>query len=239
MELTPILKRHTLSAFDADLSDLSAMLSKMADLSVEAMKRSLAALGARDPELARSVCDGDVEIDRLQARVETLVVRTIALRAPMADDLRSVVAALKIASLLERVGDYAKNIARRASLLGEADLRGQMALVSEMGAIAGDMVAQAADAFARSDIDAASAVCDRDRRVDDLYDELVQQLVAAMTEDPSVIGPGTHLLFAGKQIERAGDHATNIAEAVYYAVTGGSLPERRRGGVGEVVPLPA
>ena len=146
----------------------------------------------------------------------------------MADDLREVVAALKIAGAVERIGDYARNIAKRVPSLGRSDIE-PIALLPEMGRIVGEMVQEVLDAFAARDAQRAIDVCDRDRAVDDFYNSIFRALLTFMMENPHTITTATHLLFIAKNLERIGDHATNIAEMVQFAPTGQRLPERRRG----------
>ena len=146
----------------------------------------------------------------------------------MADDLREVVAALKIASVVERIGDYAKNIAKRVSTLEDSKIR-PLSLLPEMARIAGEMVQNVLDAFAARDPIKAAAVCDRDSAVDDFYNSIFRALLTHMMENPHNITPATHLLFVAKNLERIGDHATNVAEMVYFAATGEHLGDRVKG----------
>jgi phosphate transport system protein len=187
------------------------------------------ALVQRDGEAALRVIEDDKKLDALEAQVERQAVKVIALRAPMADDLREVVAALKIAGVVERIGDYAKNIAKRVPVIEEApDLR-PLALLPEMARIAAEMVHDVLDAFAARDPDKAALVCDRDKAVDDFYNSIFRALLTYMMENPNHITPATHLLFVARNLERIGDHATNVAEMVYFAATGNHLAERERG----------
>lgn len=223
-------RKHTISAFDAELDELRSLICAMAERAQEALARSMDALEQRNVALARKVCDDDERINELQRRVEALAVRTLAIRAPMADDLRTLVAAIKIAQIIERIGDYARNIARCVPHLTRTDLRQARRMIAQMGGLAARMLTNAAGAYAEQDPDAAAAVLDEDIAIDDLHDRLTVVLVEAMTESPRSITAGTHLMVIGKQIERIGDQATNVAEAVYYAATGDRLPDRKRGG---------
>jgi phosphate transport system protein len=153
-------------------------------------------------------------------------VQIIALRAPMANDLREVIAALKIAAVLERIGDYAKNIAKRVPLLENVAKIEPLSLLPEMARIAAEMVHDVLDAFVERDAAAAIRVCERDEAVDDFYDSIFRTLLTHMMENPHNIGQSAHLLFVAKNLERIGDHATNIAEMVYYAATGDHMAER-------------
>ncbi len=171
----------------------------------------------------------DTRIDELELQVERQVVRLIALRAPMADDLREVLAALKIAGVIERMGDYAKTIAKRELLLEDVTRIEPLSILPAMAAVVSDMVREALDAFAARDPAKARAVSLRDPQVDDLYNSMFRALLTHMMENPHTITASTHLLFVAKGLERIGDHATNIAEMVYYAATGEQLAERPRG----------
>jgi phosphate transport system protein len=159
-----------------------------------------------------------------------MAVRIIALRAPMANDLREVVAALKIAGVVERIGDYAKNIAKRVPLI-ESDHRIEpISILPAMGRMASEMVRDALDAFAARDAEGAVRVCESDTALDDFYDSIFRTLVTHMVENPKTISQVAHLLFVAKNLERIGDHATNVAEMVYFAATGTQMVERERGG---------
>jgi phosphate transport system protein len=156
-------------------------------------------------------------------------VQLIALRAPMAGDLRDVVAALKISGVVERIGDYAKNIAKRVPLLEDAGKIEPLSLLPEMARIATAMVHDVLNAFVQRDAAVAIRVCERDQAVDDFYDSIFRTLLTHMMENPHNIGQSAHLLFVAKNLERVGDHATNIAEMVYYAATGEHMADRIKG----------
>ncbi|ABQ69922.1 phosphate signaling complex protein PhoU [Rhizorhabdus wittichii] len=220
---------HTVKAFDEDLGQLRALISEMGGRAEAAIIGALEALVNRDLESAVRIVEGDRRIDELEAEVERQVVRLIALRAPMADDLREVLAALKIAGVVERMGDYAKNIAKRIALLQEARGMEAMAVLPAMGKIAAEMVRNVLDAFVLRDAEAAVAVAARDKAVDDFYNSLFRTLLTYMMENPHNITASTHLLFIAKNIERIGDHATNVAEMVYFAATGQQMAERAKG----------
>lgn len=220
---------HTLKAFDDDLNRLRASIAEMGGLAETAIAAAMRALVQRDGESARTVIEDDRRIDALETEVETLAVQIIALRAPMADDLREVVAALKIAGVVERIGDYAKNIAKRVTAIEESSNLKPLSLLPEMGRIVAEMVRTALDAFVARDSAKAVQVCERDRAVDDFYNSIFRTLLTFMMENPNNITPATHLLFVAKNLERVGDHATNIAEMVYFAASGEHLAERERG----------
>jgi phosphate transport system protein len=182
----------------------------------------------RDVDGAMAVVQDDVKLDTLEIEAERRVVQLIALRAPMAGDLREAVAALKISGVVERIGDYAKNIARRVPLLEDSSQLEPLSLLPEMARIATQMVHDVLDAFVRRDAEAAVRVVERDQAVDDFYDSIFRTLLTFMMEKPQTIGQSAHLLFVAKNLERVGDHATNIAEMVYYAATGEHVAEHKK-----------
>ena len=218
---------HTVKAFDEELNRLRGTILEMGKLAEAAIREAMQALVDRDEAAAARVVEGDGRIDALEAQVERDAVQIIALRAPMADDLRDVVAALKIAGVVERIGDYAKNIARRVTPIEDSRIR-PISLLPEMARIAGEMVHDALDAFARRDAGQATRVCERDAAVDDFYNSIFRALLTHMMENPGTITAATHLLFVARNLERIGDHATNVAEMVYFAATGSHLPERAK-----------
>jgi phosphate transport system protein len=220
---------HTLKAFDEDLDQLRATLAEMGGLAEAAISAAMHALVRGDTEAARKVIEADRRIDALETEAERQAVQIIALRAPMADDLREVVAALKIAGVIERIGDYAKNIAKRVQVVEDAPELKPLSLLPAMASIASEMVRTALDAFAARDSAKAASVCERDRALDDFYNSIFRTLLTFMMEDPHNITAATHLLFIAKNLERIGDHATNIAEMVYFAATGAHLGDREKG----------
>src|SRR5690349_1329207 len=183
-------------------------------------------LTSRDIDGAHQVIEDDKKVDALEVETEKQVIRLIALRAPMAGDLRDVVAALKISGVVERIGDYAKNISKRVPMLENAGKIEPLSLLPEMARIATAMVHDMLDAFVERDAEAALRVCERDSAVDDFYDSIFRTLLTHMMENPHTIGQAAHLLFVAKNLERVGDHATNIAEMVYYAATGEHMTDR-------------
>ena len=223
---------HTVKAFDDDLGQLRAMIGQMGGMAELAISEAMRALMQRDHEAALRIVADDKKLDLLQAEVETNIVQIIALRAPMANDLRDVIAALKIASVVERIGDYAKNIAKRVPALEEMARIEPLSLLPEMGRVVSEMVHNVLDAFTARDPQLALEVCERDRAVDDFYDSIFRTLLTFMMEDPHNITPSAHLLFVAKNLERIGDHATNAAEMVYFAATGERMVDRARGGGG-------
>lgn len=227
------MNEHTVKAFDADIGELRGLISQMGGLAEQQIGRAMQALRRGDHRLAAEVRDADRAIDAIEAEVEKLAVRVIALRAPLANDLREVVAALKIAGVIERIGDYAKNIARRVPLIdgpdggAPGDRIEPLSVLPAMGRMAADMVRDALDSFARRDAEGAVRVCESDRALDDFYDSIFRTLVTFMVENPRTISQVAHLLFVAKNLERIGDHAGNVAEMVYFAATGRQIAERQ------------
>ena len=222
----PLIAAHTLKAFDEDLDQLRALISEMGGLAEHQIRESMRCLTQRDVEGAKKVIADDRKIDELDRQTEQRAIQTIALRAPMAGDLRDVVAALKISTVVERIGDYAKNIARRVEQLESAPTMEPLSLMPEMARIATEMVHDVLNAFVERDPETAIRVARRDQAVDDFYNSIFRTLLTHMMEDSHNIGHATQLLFVAKHLERIGDHATNIADMVYYAATGGSMGER-------------
>lgn len=219
---------HTVKAFDSDVSELRGLIAEMGGRSVLAVRNAMAALERRDARLAAQIVADDVLIDALEQRVNSLTVKTMALRAPLADDLREMVAILKISGTLERIGDHAKNIARIVPIVGTRNLHMPMSQLTTMAALAAAMVDGALEAFARRSTHIALEVCDRDQAVDDHHQSIFGAIITEMRENPDEIARTAHFLIAAKNLERVGDHATNIAEMVYFAATGTNLPNRER-----------
>ena len=217
---------HTLKAFDEDIERLRALISQMGGLAEHAIQEAMRCLIQRDVDGAAQIVLDDKKLDALEIETERRAVQLIALRAPMAGDLRDVVAALKISGVVERIGDYGKNIAKRVPLLDNIGKIEPLSLLPEMARIATEMLHDVLNAFVERDADAAVRVCERDQAVDDFYDSIFRTLLTHMMENPHNIGQATHLLFVAKNLERAGDHATNIAEMVYYAATGQHMADR-------------
>ncbi len=220
---------HTVKAFDDDIALLRALIAQMGGRAEEAITHAMTALVERNEELARRVVENDKAIDVMEADVERLVVRIIALRAPMADDLREVVAGLKIAAVIERIGDYAKNIAKRVGKIEGRRTIEPLSILPAMAEKANAMVSDVLTAFAARDAEAAIQVCADDEVVDDFYNSIFRALVTHMMEDPKSIGDAAHLLFVAKNLERVGDHATNVAEMVYFTATGHYMADRNSG----------
>jgi phosphate transport system protein len=223
-----VQQEHTLKAFDAEIVELRGLISEMGGRAEAAIEDAMEALVRHDLEAASRIVTEDRRIDELEAAVERLAVQIIALRAPMADDLREVVAALKIASVIERVGDYAKNIAKRVPLIGRQHQIEALSILPAMATLASEMLHDVLDAFAARDPEKAIEVNERDRAVDDFYNSIFRTLLTFMMENPATIGEAAHLLFVAKNLERIGDHATNVAEMVYFAANGTHMAERDR-----------
>ncbi|MBA4747991.1 MAG: phosphate signaling complex protein PhoU [Sphingopyxis sp.] len=220
---------HTVKAFDDDISQLRGLISEMGGRAELALTRAMTALNTGDLDLAADVVRDDKRIDALETEVEQLAVQTIALRAPMADDLREMIASLKIVSVVERIGDYGKNIAKRVPQLSENRSIEAIPLLMSMSEMVAGLVRDSLDSFARRDADLARNVTVRDKPVDDFYNSIFRTLVTFMMENPRSISESAHLLFVAKNLERIGDHATNIAEMVHYVVTGTRLEDREKG----------
>ncbi len=217
---------HTVKAFDNEISQLRGLIAEMGGLAEVAIRNAIDALGRYDEELAQEVVESDAKLDALEAEVDRLAVRTIALRAPMADDLRDVIAALKISGVVERIGDYAKNIAKRVDRFEAPRTIEPLTLIPAMAEIAQGMVRDVLNAYGSRDAMLAVEVIRRDEKVDNFYDSIFRNLVSYMVENPSTISDAAQLLFVARNLERIGDHATNVAEMVYFAATGEYCTER-------------
>lgn len=223
-----MMNEHTVKVFDDELGQLRGLVAQMGGLAEEAIGKAIEALVRHDLQAAAAVVEGDKRIDALESEVERLAVQLIALRAPMADDLREVLAGMKIANVLERVGDHAKNIARRVADVDQAKHIEPLSVLPAMAGVASDMLHDVLDAFAARDAALAESIGERDRAVDDFYNSIFRALVTFMMENPASISQAAHLLFIAKNLERIGDQCTNLAEMVYYAATGEQLVERDR-----------
>lgn len=223
------MTQHTVRAFDEDLTRLHGMVSDMGSRAAMAIELAVKALEQRDLTAAEAIVADDKRIDELEAEIERHVVTTIALRAPMADDLRTMIAALKIAAVLERVGDYGKSIAKRVPILsGDRAIEG-IPLLASMAQLVCEMLRDIMAAYAGRDAAKAEEVCARDRKVDEFYNAIFRASITYMMENPRSITESAHLLFIAKNLERAGDHATNVGEMIYFAATGRHMDEREKG----------
>jgi phosphate transport system protein len=219
-------EQHTVKAFDNEITQLRGLIAEMGGLAETSIARAIEALIRHDEELAKTVVASDAKLDALEAEVDQLAIRIIALRAPMADDLRDVIAALKISGVVERIGDYAKNIAKRVGEIESQRKFEPLTLIPAMGEIAQGMVRDVLNAYAARDQHLAVEVIERDDKLDNFYNSIFRNLVAHMMENPATISSAAQLLFVARNLERIGDHATNVAEMVYYAETGAYLGER-------------
>ena len=214
------MTEHTVKAFDEDITRLRGLIAEMGGLAEVALQEAMDALVKGDDELAEKVIRGDRKIDALESEVDKLAVRIIALRAPMADDLREVIAALKIAGVVERIGDYSKNIAKASRVIGERKQFEPLTLLPAMADVAGEMVHDVLTAYAARDPVLAREVIATDEKVDAFYNSIFRNVVTHMVENPASISAGAQLLFVARNIERIGDHSTNVAEMVHFAATG-------------------
>jgi phosphate transport system protein len=222
------VKDHTVKAYDQELQLLDRRIAQMGGLVEQLLAQAFDALEKRDPKLAETATGSDTAVDALEREVQEQTIQMIARRQPMAHDLRQVMTVLKIAGDLERTGDLAKNIAKRAlAVSGENHPKPLMTGLKHMVELALSQLKDVLDAYAERDAEKAMAVWRRDERIDAMYNSLFRELLTYMMEDPRNIGVCTHLLFAAKNIERVGDHTTNIAENVYYMVHGSPLGDDR------------
>ena len=220
------MAEHTVKAFDEDITRLRGLIAVMGGLAELAIEEAMRALVTGDETLGDEVVARDKRIDALEAEVDAMAVRTLALRAPMADDLREIIAALKIGGILERVGDYSKNIAKRVGRIEGRSRFEPLTLIPAMGELAAEMVHDVLTAYAARDPELAREVIERDAKVDAFYDSVFRNLVSYMVENPATISSAAHLLFIARNLERIGDHATNIAEMVHYSAVGTYPPDR-------------
>jgi len=218
---------HIVSAFDEDLIQVQAKISEMGGLCEELLAKSLESVQNRDPAMARSVIERDKLLDAMEAAIEETVVRVIALRQPVAADLRVLIAAMKIATTLERIGDLAKNIAKRAIPLSSARPVKLTASIVRMGRQTLTQLSDVLNAHASRDVDIAVQIWNQDVEIDEMYNAIFREVVTYMVEDSRLIGVGAQLMFIAKNLERIGDHATQISEMVYYIVKGESLGDDR------------
>ena len=223
---------HTQKAYDKELELLERRIAEMGGIAEKMVIEAMDALAGSDAALAHKVIASDERLDTLQREIEETAVLTIARRQPMAVDLREIISAIRVAGDLERVGDLAKNIAKRSIRIGgEPRSPREIVGLKHMNDVATELLKDVLDAFAQRDVERARAVWERDVELDALEDSVFRDLLTHMMEDPRNISYCAHLLFCSKNVERIGDHATNIAETVFYLVTGETLPaDRPKGG---------
>ena len=218
---------HIVKAYDEELGVLKTMLAQMGGLVEQQLDDAIDALSRRDTVLADRVIQTDEKVDILERQIEEKAILTIAKRQPMARDLRDIMVAIRVSSDLERIGDLAKNTAKRTHAMSESLPRKLMAGVTRMGRLAQEELKNILDAYARTDAEKALEVWRADEELDALYNSIFRELLTYMMEDPRNISLCTHLLFGAKNMERIGDHATNIAENIYFQVYGKPLAEGR------------
>lgn len=221
------MPQHIVQKYDDELKKLSTLIVQMGGLAESQLSAAVEAIVKRDSTLANDVVKSDAKIDVLRNQVDDFAIELLARRQPMADDLRIVVSALRISAEIERIGDYAKNVAKRAVALNQAPLVRPVHAIPRMAALVQALIKDTLDAYITADAAKADAVWARDEEVDELYTSLFRELLTYMMEDPRSITSSTHLLFIAKNIERIGDHATNIAELIHYTVTGEMQKEDR------------
>ncbi len=219
--------KHIVTSFEIDLKKLHDMIAGMGGLVERAVANSATALLEHNADIASRVIEDDHQIDAEERAVEQFAVRLLALRQPVADDLRQIVQALKVITDLERIGDYAANIAKRSLVISQVASTFSLSGLGQMALLVQQNLKSAIDAVGEADPQKAIAVWRADQAVDDLYNTIFRELITYMMEDARSITACTHLLFIAKNLERIGDHTTNIAELTYYAVTGQALPDFR------------
>lgn len=222
-----MVSEHIVKAYDQELDQLNNTIARMGGLAEVQLANAIEAVVKRDAELGANTVEADERVDELEQEVQNQVVRLLALRQPMARDLRNIVAALKTSADLERIADYATNVAKRTRALILSPVMPPLFGIPRMGALAQALIKDVLDAYAERDIEKAMRVWRRDEELDEMYAGLFRELLTYMMEDPRNITPCTHLLFIAKNIERIGDHATNIAETVHFLVEGGLFREHR------------
>jgi phosphate transport system protein len=215
-----MVSEHTVKSYDDELNRMSNTIMTMGGAVEAQLVQAIQALVRQDTEFARTTVEGDEKIDDLEMEIDHQAMRLLALRQPMAVDLRMITSAPKISSDLERIGDYATNIAKRAVLLNEIGQIKPLFTIPRMADFAQGMIKDVLDAYLTRDTEKARAVWLRDDELDEIYNGLFRELLTYMMEDPRSITPCTHLLFIAKNIERIGDHVTNIAETINFLVKG-------------------
>jgi phosphate transport system protein len=220
-------QEHIVKSFDSELKRLYGEIDGMGALALSQLSRALDAVNLRSESIASEVIEHDKQIDALERDVGHDVLRLLALRQPMARDLREVYGALKVSADIERIGDYAKNIAKRSKILSSTQALPATGGLTALIHLAKELVSEAMLAYRTQDAERAQVVRARDIELDRAYTSLFREVLTYMAEDPRQITPSTHLLFMAKNIERIGDHATNIAEVAYFVVTGDNLLDAR------------
>jgi phosphate transport system protein len=219
--------QHIVSAFSEELEQLSADLLRMGGLAEAMIRDASRAVVSRDVALAETVIERDLEMDRLESEIERNAVRMLALRQPMASDLRNVIGAIKLSGGIERIGDLAKNIARRSIAVANEDNRTTLRGIERMGQAVSRMLQVSLDAYARRDPVTALSVLDQDDDIDSHYNSLLRSMLAFMAEEPDQLHARSNFIFIVKNLERIGDHCTNIAKVVHFIATGQQVDEIR------------
>ena len=232
------MSEHIVKSYGEELMELGRKIAEMGGLSETMLSNAIQALVRGDTDLAQRVIETDHRLDVLERDVEEKAILTIAKRQPMAVDLRAIVSSIRLASDMERIGDLSKNIAKRVvAINGQFAPQKIVGGVVHMSELALDRLKRVIDAYAQRDVAAALDVWNHDEEIDQLYNSLFRELLTYMMEDPRNIGFCTHLLFCAKNIERIGDHATNIAETIHYMVTGTAISTDRPRVAGNYAPL--
>jgi phosphate transport system protein len=222
------MNEHIVKSYEEELNHLTDEVARMGGLAEAMVADAITAVVRRDVALAEAVVARDERLDVMEADIEKKVIRMIALRQPMANDLRRTISAMKIASNLERVGDMAKSIAKRLLVVVESEpLTPLNRSIQRMGKLVAQRLKEVLDAYTSNDVDKAFGVWARDTEVDEHYNSLFRELLTYMMGDPRTISPCAHLLFVAKNLERIGDHATNIAEIIHYDITGEQMTAER------------
>ncbi|HQY55695.1 MAG TPA: phosphate signaling complex protein PhoU, partial [Dokdonella sp.] len=221
---------HIVKSYDEELNRLTGEIQRMGNLALVELEAAITAVIERDSDAAERIIASDKAIDELENEISQDVIRLLALRQPIARDLREVLAALRISSDIERIGDYAANVAKRALALNRVDQVRPVISMPRLGKIAGEIISEVLLAYRDRDADRALLAWARDEELDALYTGIFRELLTYMMEDPRNITACTHLLFMAKNIERIGDHATNIAENIYFIVHGTQIAQERRKG---------
>lgn len=216
---------HTVSAYDKELESLQSIIARMGGLAESQIAAAVDALYKRDQEAAQVVIKTDKQIDELEVNLEHEAITILAKRQPMAGDLREIISALKMSSDIERIGDYAKNIAKRTEAISSGNIR-ILRSINNMALLVQKMLKDVLDAYIDGDAEKAKDVWARDDAVDELNNSIFREVLTYMVEDPREISAGTHLIFVAKNLERMGDHVTNMAEIIHFQVLGETLDDR-------------
>ncbi|WP_431856762.1 phosphate signaling complex protein PhoU [Azospirillum sp.] len=218
---------HIVRSFEQELQRISNLVTQMGGVAEAQVAAAVKAVARRDVALAAQVVQADQRLDEYERAIDAEAFRLLALRQPMAQDLREIVSALKISSDLERIGDYAANVAKRSLALAQVPAVRPVVGIPRMGQLVGSILKDVLDSYTERDVSKAISAWERDQELDDLYTSLFREVLTDMMEDPRNITPCTHLLFMAKNLERIGDHATNVAETIHFLVVGEPLAGER------------